>query len=1089
MLEESTIRDLAEPRVYERGLMYYRQNRVLNLTPGKKNSFSAEVTGSDIYRVQIGLSARGSDVFDYECDCPAAQKSFAACKHVIAVLKAIQYQQEEHIADTMDDSADTRKRPRRTKQSSDTYQSGARMLALFRKKAESKPPQILTLEPCLYVQHYYNHSTAWMELRIGEDRMYVMKNILGFLQAAASKASFPFGKKLTVDTSVMKFSDERSQKLWQMLLKARHEMQETLAYESFYNRYSFVDTSFFQQKRFYLPPRYLEEYLSCMGNQPFPLLLNDNRAENVQVTAGNPALRISVQDQKGAGIISFHGETIISLDNDYRFLLSENRIYISDRNFQELARPLFHSFMDTKRIHVSKDHMAAFLGTVLPKLETIAQVDLPQSLSEKFLLEPLHGEFYLDYYQDGIEVRPSFRYGSTAFNPLLEEAPLTSEQLTLVREEEKEDSLLALFDTYGFFRKDGCFLQPDEDKAYDFLTEALPQLSEEADIFYAESFRRKPIQTMTRITAGVSVNDNDLLEMKLHADNIDFDEILDILSSYRKKQRYHRMKDGTFITLEEQQLSAVAELVESVGIKKGHLQDEAVEIPLSQAMYLDTLAREEDGIRLERSSRFKSMIRDIRHPGESELEVPPSLSHTLRDYQVMGFSWLSTLASYGLGGILADDMGLGKTLQVLSFLLARMDQEKAPALIVVPTSLMYNWADEIQRFTPELAFRLVNGTKEERTALLDSEDRVHILLTTYNLLARDLELYREKSFSYCFLDEAQHIKNPATQKAKAVKEIRARVCFALTGTPIENTLTELWSIFDFLMPGYLRSHAKFKQHYETPIVRAQDEHAAKDLKRHVTPFILRRLKRDVLKELPDKVERRITNEMTEAQTKVYRAYFVQAKKEFAEELKKRGLGESRIKILALLTRLRQIACDPSLFLEDYTGGSGKLDLLGEIISDAAASGHRMLIFSQFTSMLQHIATWLDDQDMDYLYLDGQTPSMERIRLVKRFNEGQMPIFLISLKAGGTGLNLTGADMVIHYDPWWNPAVEDQATDRAYRLGQQNNVQVLKLITKNTIEEKIYELQEKKKSLIDRMIEPGGNFLSKLTDEEIRELFS
>ena len=291
------------------------------------------------------------------------------------------------------------------------------------------------------------------------------------------------------------------------------------------------------------------------------------------------------------------------------------------------------------------------------------------------------------------------------------------------------------------------------------------------------------------------------------------------------------------------------------------------------------------------------------------------------------------------------------------------------------------------------------------------------------------------------------------------------------------------------MPGYLLSHAKFKQRFEVPIVRAQDTHAAKDLKRRVMPFILRRMKREVLKELPDKVERRVVNEMTEEQARVYKAYFVQAKKEFAEEMKNRGLGESRIKILALLTRLRQIACDPSLFLEDYDGGSGKLELLGEVIEDAVSSGHRMLIFSQFTTMLQHIATWLDDRDMDYLYLDGQTPSIERLRLVKRFNEGEMPIFLISLKAGGTGLNLTGADMVIHYDPWWNPAVEDQATDRAYRLGQKNNVQVLKLITKNTIEEQIYELQEKKKSLIDQMIEPGENFLSKLTDEEIRGLFA
>ena len=263
----------------------------------------------------------------------------------------------------------------------------------------------------------------------------------------------------------------------------------------------------------------------------------------------------------------------------------------------------------------------------------------------------------------------------------------------------------------------------------------------------------------------------------------------------------------------------------------------------------------------------------------------------------------------------------------------------------------------------------------------------------------------------------------------------------------------------------------------------------KNLNRHVAPFILRRLKKDVLKELPDKVESRMVNEMTPKQAKVYTAYFVQAQKEFAAELKAHGFGESRIKILALLTRLRQIACDPSLFLEDYDGGSGKLDMLEEVVSEAVEAGHRLLIFSQFTSMLQRIASRLDEQGLEYEYLDGQTPALERIRLVKDFNAGSQPVFLISLKAGGTGLNLTGADMVIHYDPWWNPAVEDQATDRAYRIGQKNNVQVLKFITKDTIEEQIYTLQQRKKALIDQMIQPGENFLTQLSEEEIRALFA
>ena len=434
-------------------------------------------------------------------------------------------------------------------------------------------------------------------------------------------------------------------------------------------------------------------------------------------------------------------------------------------------------------------------------------------------------------------------------------------------------------------------------------------------------------------------------------------------------------------------------------------------------------------------------------------------------------------------------MGLGKTLQVIAFLLAHREEEAPPALVVAPTSLMYNWMDEIVRFAPQLRAAVIAGTKKEREASLAGDMQYDVIITTYNMLKRDISLYEKQNFRYCFLDEAQHIKNPGTQNAKAVKRLKTGGYFALTGTPIENTLTELWSIFDFLMPGYLSSHKNFKQRFEVPIVRAQDEHALKNLNRHVAPFILRRMKKDVLRELPDKVESKMLNEMTAKQAKVYAAYFVQGQKEFAKELKAHGFGESRIKILAILTRLRQIACDPSLFLDGYDGGSGKLDLLEEVVQEAVSGGHRILIFSQFTTMLQHIAQRLDALNLDYEYLDGHTPALERVRLVKEFNAGTQPVFLISLKAGGTGLNLTGADMVIHYDPWWNPAVEDQATDRAYRIGQKNNVQVLKFITKDTIEEKIFALQEKKKALIDQMVKPGENFLSKLSEDEIRDLFS
>ena len=630
-------------------------------------------------------------------------------------------------------------------------------------------------------------------------------------------------------------------------------------------------------------------------------------------------------------------------------------------------------------------------------------------------------------------------------------------------------------------------VQKDEEKSYEFLTEELPNLPDWVDVFYSDAFANRPVRPMPKVTAGVSVNDSNLLEVSFNAKDLDFNELMEILDSYRQKRKYHRLKDKSFITLGDQQMQAIADFVDNTGIDKAQADGMKVELPMSQAMYLDELAREDEALRLERSRAFRAIVRDIRHPEDSEVEVPASLKGVLRDYQVTGFNWLSNLSAYHLGGILADDMGLGKTLQVITFLLAKQNYQEPPSLVVAPTSLMYNWLEEIERFAPQLKAAAVAGTKAEREKILAEADASYdVLITTYNMLKRDIAMYEKRRFRYAFLDEAQHIKNPTTQNARAVKKLKTSGYFALTGTPIENTLTELWSIFDFLMPGYLLSHKKFKDRYETPIVREQDERSLKDLKRHVMPFILRRMKKDVLTELPDKVERKMVSSMTPKQEKVYQGWFLKSQKEFAEQM---AAGEdSRIKILAILTRLRQIACDPAMFLEGYTGGSGKLDQLEEVVSDAVEGGHRILIFSQFTTMLAHIGERLKQQGIAYYYLDGSTPSLERIRLVKAFNEGTTPVFLISLKAGGTGLNLTGADMVIHFDPWWNPAVEDQATDRAYRLGQKNNVQVIRLLAKGTVEEKIYELQQKKKSLIDQMIQPGENFLSKLTDEEIRELF-
>ncbi len=439
----------------------------------------------------------------------------------------------------------------------------------------------------------------------------------------------------------------------------------------------------------------------------------------------------------------------------------------------------------------------------------------------------------------------------------------------------------------------------------------------------------------------------------------------------------------------------------------------------------------------------------------------------------------------------------GKTLQVLAVVLSYVNKEKEggkkpqPSIVVCPSSLTLNWLGEAEKFVPNLKSLVISGNAQERARKIHTIEKYNIVITSYDSLKRDIELYDEMyQFKYMIADEAQYIKNNNTQNAKAIKKITAQTRFALTGTPIENSLSELWSIFDFIMPGYLFKYRKFKELYEQAIVKENSEEKMLRLKKMIEPFVLRRIKKEVLTELPDKTVTVLYNEMEEEQQKIYLSHLARAKKEVADEIQMNGFESSQIKILALLMRLRQICCHPSLFLQDYIGESSKLMQCIDIITDATKGGHKILLFSGYTSMFSIIEEELQKRKISYLKLTGQTKVSERIELVDKFNEDKdIKVFLISLKAGGTGLNLTGADMVIHYDPWWNISAENQATDRTYRIGQKNNVQVYKLITKNSIEEKIYELQQKKARLVDNMLSTQNTFINQLSKEDIMELFS
>ena len=509
----------------------------------------------------------------------------------------------------------------------------------------------------------------------------------------------------------------------------------------------------------------------------------------------------------------------------------------------------------------------------------------------------------------------------------------------------------------------------------------------------------------------------------------------------------------------------------------------------------------QEGFYADRDRHFKELIKSFKTVSDSDYEVPEHLKKILRPYQKEGYRWLRTLDHYGFGGILADEMGLGKTLQTLAMLEAVKKEEGGlTALVVCPASLVYNWLEEAHRFAPSLNAVAVTGTAAARAGIIhglkqegDKADlrktdllKADLLITSYDLLKRDIAEYDEVTFRFEIIDEAQYIKTHTTAAAKSVKLIRAVTKFALTGTPIENRLSELWSIFDYLMPGFLFAYDSFRTQMEVPIVKNEDEEVLERLHKMIAPFILRRIKRDVLRDLPDKLEEIRYAGMESKQQKLYDAQVIRMR----NDLKKQSdtdFKRSKIEILSELMKIRQICCDPLLCYTNYDGESAKTELCMELLRSLMDGGHRTLVFSQFTSMLEILEKRLTEEKIPYYVITGSTEKEERIKRVKAFNEGNVPVFLISLKAGGTGLNLVGADSVIHFDPWWNTAAENQASDRAHRIGQTKVVSVYKLVAKGTIEERILALQQQKAKLAQDVLSGEGVGSAVLSREDLMEI--
>ena len=695
--------------------------------------------------------------------------------------------------------------------------------------------------------------------------------------------------------------------------------------------------------------------------------------------------------------------------------------------------------------------------------------------------------FFLDLEDDILSLQGRVQYDDREFT--LEPArPGTADGS---RDNEQESRVRRAIERWlPEYSEDGgvwqCTIDSD-DVLYDFLTAGLPSLEYYGTVNGSGAFRAYRVVPQPQLQVGVSVEAGDLLNISVLSKDIGSRELMDIYNSYKKRKRYHRLKSGDFVDLSDREhFREVESFLSQIDVSTTDFLHGKTQIPLYRALYLNTMLEAHEGLVSSRDRTYRAMIRSFKTVKDAEYETPPEMEDVLRPYQVYGYKWLRTLQETGFGGILADEMGLGKTLQMIAvFENDRLSGKNThPSLVVCPASLVYNWQEEIGRFAPELRTVVVAGTTGSRKKLLGEPGAADVFITSYDLMKRDIALYSEFPLRNCVLDEAQYIKNTGAAVSKSVRLLKADHRFALTGTPIENRLSELWSIFDFLMPGFLYGKTEFERRFATPITKKQDPEMTAKLRSMTEPFILRRRKTEVLKDLPEKLEEVRKIRIEGEQRRVYDGQVIRMKGLLQES---GSAGEEKIKILAELTKIRQICCDPSLLFEDYRGESAKREACMELIQSAIEGGHRILLFSQFVSMLELLEGDLREAGIEYYKIIGATSKEKRISLVRSFNEGNVPVFLISLKAGGTGLNLTGADVVIHYDPWWNLAAQNQATDRAHRIGQTRRVTVYKLIMKDTIEERIAALQDAKRDLAEAILEGGGRSLTELTPEELLAL--
>lgn len=1131
--------EYADPRAVSRGVGIAANAASIVDRRVRRSDDVAVVTGrvasasgiADYFSADVMFADFESRIIDYDCDCPAAARFDGMCKHCVALTVAY-FAQPKSFEEACDGRVAV---PSARKTSEALAQCLAARPGATCANAGSAVAGAALGTVHLAVHLAYDGRFWSMSLNAeGPQGTYVVRDVEAFAHRVQRGEFFSYGKKLAFAHRLEAF-DESSRAVARTLA-------EVFPDERLFGGSTFRAVSGKREVR--LREAELAGMLGAMGEgASFVLERREgeamtslaagrggerarvgakaqaevkapaergglaNRASGVGeaarwvVAEDAPALSLEFLLAEGGYDLRLSEDVLVVRGLEVAFVLADG---VAARTTGADARA-FSFLRDAglaagQRAFIAEHDAEAFCRRALPVLEETLSVELPEAWEA---LRPVAGTlaFYFDVTGKKevalICLTVKAFYGEREVvleSPAdsAEEPELRPASSQAFRDQDLEDAGVAV--AAQFF--DGSCTLPlrQTELAGELLYGGLAQFRAVGEVFTTPAFDRLIVERPPRVSLGLSLRAN-LIQMDVRESDLSADELRAMLSAYRRRKRFDRLSDGRIAALGDGDVAALGDMMRDLGVSADMLLAGGVELPTYQAFYLD---REYgDAVR---DRAFEDYLRCLDGPGEP-VAVPASLTGTLRPYQMEGFQWLTRLASLGFGGILADEMGLGKTLQMIALVKSLRDTDKldGPALVACPASLVFNWIDEFARFAPDVPVCALEGSRAHREALLArASGEPCVIVASYDRVRIDAASLARVEWDLVVLDEAQYIKNHATKTTRAVKRLRSRLRFALTGTPVENRLSELWSIFDFLMPGFLGSYERFRERYELGII-GEDEEAAARLRALIEPFVLRRCKADVLTDLPAKFESIRYVPLSREQRRLYdgaeqrlREDLNAQKRQNASRANRHGhipdAEKSAVEVLAELTRLRQIALDPSLVFENYKGGAEKLGAIMELVDEAMEAGRKVLIFSQFTSYLDVLSTELDRRGIGYFAITGATPKRERVRLVQQFNNDETPVFLVSLKAGGTGLNLTGASVVVHADPWWNAAATDQATDRAHRIGQNREVDVYKVVAKGTIEERIVALQEAKRDLADSVIAAtGGEALAGLTRERLAEL--